>query len=172
MDITTFMNDVDDNKYIIQHILNHCSMNDLIVLRQVNKTYHDFIDKNYKIPLYKDIYKIKLDKRELLGVIKYLQHNMIRKSVISCNDYYNIKSNDFNNYFYEHILLHHVIFDNIDVIQSYIKSLYDKANELINKLSNSKFLDDSSKSNDAYKAIMIMKHWSENFYPIYNQKMI
>lgn len=164
MDITTFMNDVDVNKYIIQHILNQCSINDLIVFRQVNKTYHKFIDKNYKIPLYKNMYNFNFNTIEIRAIFKYLLHKSHENHKINT-----VKAYDM---YYEHILFYHMIINNIINLQSYIKTIYDKTNEFINKLSNTKFLDDASKSNNAYKAIMIMKYWLENFYPIYKQKMI
>ncbi len=162
MDITTFMNDVDVNKYIIQHILNQCSINDLIVLRQINKTYHDFIDKNYKIPLYKNMYNFKFNTIEMRAIFKYLiykSHENHRINTVKAYDMY-----------YEHILFHHMIINNINDFQSYINTVYDKTNEFINTIYEKKFLDDPLKSNDAYKTIMIMKYWLENFYPKYISK--
>lgn len=156
MDITTFMNDVNHNKWLLQMVLDRTSINTLKTCRLLNKDYKKFIDNEYKIPYKSHSYPV------------YTNIQDITNYLIKCYNYTNTFNNNYHvdkifmiyNVFYEFILLHKSIKSDLEIINhiySQCKKLqtrYTKNEEYIHNL----------------KLKMIIDYWLEDFYPYYISK--
>ncbi len=150
MDITTFMNDVNQNKWLLQMVLDRTSIKTLKTCRFLNKDYKKFIDNVYKIPYRSHLYPVYTN---IGDIVNYL---------IICNTYTNTYNNNYHvdklfllyNVFYEFILLRKSIISDLGCVSA----IYNQS-----KLIKTKFNNDKN----YLKLKMIIDYWLEEFYPYY-----